>query len=296
LHGLLGRRPPATGSRRFPLYDEHDPPLTDGSTRISDRPVPEPEAALEPDAALEPEAPRPRGLDRVLLARSPVAAGIATAAVAWGLGWLLVFALTGPTPSSFAKVVAVPAAGLVAWLAWLSRRLWLPATRSHPVAAAMVAGVAAGAAVELLGWEVQTIYRADGVTMSRSLLSDLAITVPWYVLLVRSFTLVQHRRRFPLPQVLLLGAVYGLGAQLVVGGLLLDAGPGSWAVWAIIGLAGFWQLIPAYAAIVGLPAMILEGTARPDPVKGPAFLDALRPLAWLLLYLAWALLARAIGG
>src|SRR4051812_43890463 len=164
--------PPSPGDRlqEVPLYDEHDPPLTDGSTRIGDRPVPEPEAALEPDAALEPGAPRPRGLDRVLLARSPVAAGIATAAVAWGLGWLLVFALTGPTPSSFAKVVAVPAAGLVAWLAWLSRRLWLPATRSHPAAAAMVAGVAAGAAGGPLRWGGGASFPARGGGLSRSLL------------------------------------------------------------------------------------------------------------------------------
>jgi hypothetical protein len=232
----------------------------------------------------------------VLLSRSRFVSGIAAAATGWGLGWLLVFALTGPTPSTFARVVAVPAAGLLALVAYLSRRLWLPATRSRPVVAAMVAGVAAGAAVELLGWGVQTIYRADGVTVSRSLLSDLAITLPWYVLLVRSFTLVQHRRRFPLPQVLLLGAVYGLGTELVVGGLLLDVGFGSWAVWVIMGLAGFWQLIPTYAAIVGVPAMILEGTPRPDPGRAPALLDALRPLAWLLLYLVWTLLARAIGG
>jgi hypothetical protein len=220
---------------------------------------------------------------------------LVVAAAAWGCGWLLLLTLQVPSASGYARIVAVTGTGAWTLCLYALRRAWRPLAERRPVALAIVLGVAGGALVETVFWAAQRVYRVDGLATHADLLIGLAITMPWYVLLVRSFVLAQRRRRFPLAQVLLLGAVYRLGADAIVDGLLLNGVLLRRDVWTALGVAWFWQFIVIYSPVVALPAVaVAADPAPPVASDGRAWLDALRPLAWLLVYLGYVLVADLV--
>ena len=110
--------------------------------------------------------------------------------------------------------------------------------------------------------------------------------MPWYIGMVWIFVKVQEIERFPLAAVLLLGAVYEMGADGIIGGVIMPAimgTPLNLIEYLILSLlAAFWQFIPVYSSIVLPPAWVLESALQaPEPGKkhwGRAFL----PLALLL--------------
>jgi hypothetical protein len=263
-----------------------------GTGRVKvDRPAQLPRGTPLADHPTAPDRPA----DRLLTTRSPVLRVLVVAAAAWGCGWLLLLALQVPTADAFARIVAVAGAGAWTVLLYLLRRLWLPLARRRPVRVATGLGIAGGAVVETLLWAAQHTYRVQGLATHDELLIALAIAMPWYVLLVGSFVQVQRRRRFPLAQVLLLGALYRLGADAIVDRLLLDGVLLRPDVWAVLGVAWFWQFIVLYAPVVALPAVALSAEPAGDvPTPGRAWLDALRPLAWLLVYLGYVVVAEAV--
>ena len=217
------------------------------------------------------------------------------AAAVWGCGWLLLLTLQTPTADGFARIVAVAATGAWTLALYALRRRWRPLADRRPVALATALGVAGGALVETVFWATQHAYRVDGLATHPDLLIGLAITMPWYVLLVRSFVLAQRRRRFPLAQVLLLGALYRLGAYAIVDGLLLNGVLLRSDVWTALGVAWFWQFIVVYSPVVALPAIAVGADPAPAvAADGRAWLDALRPLAWLLVYLGYVLAANVV--
>ena len=258
---------------------------------MADHPV----ITADPQDASAPGRDERSLLDRLLTTRSRRLTVLVVAAAAWGCGWLLLLTLQTPTADGFARIVAVAATGLWTIAVYALRRGWWPLARRWPVAVATATGVAGGALVETLFWAVQRAYRVEGLATHPDLLVGLAITMPWYVLLVRSFVLAQRRRRFPLAQVLLLGALYRLGADAVVDGLLLNGVLLRPEVWTALGVAWFWQFIVVYSPVVALPAVALAAEPAPVPARGRAWLDALRPLAWLLVYLGYVLLAAVVA-
>jgi hypothetical protein len=224
---------------------------------------------------------------------SPWPRRIVTYGAVWGAAQLLIILLAQPTPENGALAVAVMLSGTLTYTLYNTRDSWLPRLASDPLRNAFLLGVANATALEVMIVVVEKFLGAKGVAANPNLLLDLIITVPWYVVLVRSFVQVQHRRRFPPAVVLLLGAIYELGADGFVGGFdaLLDP-----TYWLLLIFMAFWWFIPTYSALVLPPSWLIAKLPPPPPATTPAWRDALRPLLWLIPYSGYLLLLGVVFG
>jgi hypothetical protein len=156
---------------------------------------------------------------------------------------------------------------------------------------AVLLGIANAAVIETLFWATERLMGATGVAASENLLMDLVITMPWYIGMVMIFARVQNRRRFPAAVVLLLGALYEVGADGIVGGqimpLLFGEPINLLESWLFLILLAAWGFIPVYSSMVLPPAWLLERIPSGPPSASPAWLDGLKPLLWLIPYMVY---------
>ncbi len=219
-----------------------------------------------------------------------------------GLGVLwaaVLFVLTisaEPTPENKTLVVSITLSGVYTVLLAMTRRWWLPRLAAgKPLRNAMALGIFNAAVIETLFLVVQYVFGAEGVAASPNLLIDLLITMPWYIGMVVIFVRVQHRRRFSAATVLLLGALYEVGADGVVGGAFEGTifTPVSWFLLLTI---VYWEFILVYSSMVLPPAWVIETVPPPPPPEGPAWRDAVRPLYWLLPFVGYLAVVFVVGG
>ncbi len=159
----------------------------------------------------------------------------------------------------------------------------MPLLARHPLRNACLFGIFNAVAIETLFWAYERLLGASGVAASSNLLLDLIITMPWYIGMVIIFTRAQDRRRFSPATVLLLGAVYELGADGIVGGMIFGGGLFSAGAWVLLALA-VWEFIPVYASMVLAPALLIDKAPKKPSPSYPAWVDALSPLVWLIPY------------
>ena len=204
----------------------------------------------------------------------------------WGLAVLIFSVAMDPTPENFTLAVSILLSGLYTWLLFLTRDLWIQNLARKPVQNAIILGSLNAAVIEILFLVVEKAFGATGVAAHPNLLIDLLITMPWYISMVWIFVRIQRRERFPLPVVLLLGAVYELGADGIVGGYLMPTLTGSPVntieFLALLALVAFWQFIPIYSSLVLPAAWVLD---HADPAAGPekkGWLRAFFPLLLLI--------------
>lgn len=217
--------------------------------------------------------------------------------IPWAVITLTAATAADPTPENLTLFTAILTSGLYTLLLGSSRRLWRPWLAGKPLRNAALLGILNAAIIETLFLAVERAFGAKGVAAHPNLVVDLLLTMPWYTLMVITFVRVQDRQRFSASTVLLLGAVYELGADGVVGQLigfpfgdsqLLDPG-----FWALLLLLACWQFILVYSSMVLPPAWLVELAPREEPPREAAWRDALRPLIWLIpfsLYLFAALI------
>lgn len=188
--------------------------------------------------------------------------------ILWGLAFSFFVVFLEPTPENLTLAVSITLSGLYTGLLYLTRNLWVIRLSNSPVVNAILLGSFNAAVIETLFLLVEKTFGASGVAAHPNLLIDLLITMPWYIGMVWIFVKVQNEERFPLGAVLLLGAVYEMGADGIVGGMLMPAlmgTPVNLIEFLILApLTAFWQFIPVYSSIVLPPAWVLE-TA--DPVE-----------------------------
>lgn len=216
---------------------------------------------------------------------------------------LIAAAIREPTAENLTFLAAIPGSGLYTLALYATRRWWLPLLTQRPLRHAALLGIANAAVIETLFWAAERLMGATGVAASENLLMDLVITMPWYIGMVIVFVRIQNRRRFPAPVVLLLGAIYEAGADGVVGGqimpLLFGEKINLLESWIFLIVLAIWQFIPVYSSMVLPPAWVIETTPPALPPISPAWLDALKPLLWLIpymLYLAGLLIIIALAG
>jgi hypothetical protein len=231
-------------------------------------------------------APSPTGLRRAPRWQRIVVGG--------GLGWAVV-ALVGanladPAPEFAAYLIGIGGSGVLTLALLAARRWWLPRLAGpHARRNATGLGIASAAGVETLFLIGQHATGADGIAADPNLGADLLITMPWYAGMVWLFVRAQDRRRWPAATVLLLGALYELGADGLIGGVTGGTWSNPLAALALLALVAFWQFLIVYSPML-LPAAWVVGTMPPrEPPAGPAWRDALLPLAWLGPYALWAL-------
>ncbi len=224
--------------------------------------------------------------------------------VLWGLAFSFLVVFLEPTPENLTLAVSITLSGLYTGLLYLTRKLWLRRLSKSPVVNAILFGSFNAAIIETLFLLVEKVFGASGVAAHPNLLIDLLITMPWYIGMVLIFVKVQNQERFPLGAVLLLGAVYEMGADGIVGGVIMPAimgTPVNHIEFLILApLTAFWQFIPVYSSMVLPPAWVLE-TADPVERAGKKrWRRAFLPLLLLIpfsLYLILVMLAiSSFGG
>jgi hypothetical protein len=190
--------------------------------------------------------------------------------------------------------------GLYTLFLWLTRSLWLPRLENRPLRNATWLGIFNASVIETLFLIMESAFGAEGIAAHPNLLIDLLLTMPWYIMMVITFTRVQNVRRFSTPTVLLLGAVYELGADGMVSEIIgIPFGSSqllSPAYWVLMAGLIFWQFILVYSSMLLPPAWLLDRAPRPAPMPGPAWRDALRPLVWLIPFTAYLFVILLIIG
>ena len=102
-------------------------------------------------------------------------------------------------------------------------------------------------------------------------------------------------RDFPAAVVLLLGAVYEMGGDGIIGGVILPTvmgSPHNLLEFAILmPLAMFWQFIPVYSSIVLPSAWVLEAGQEEDLSRTPKIRRGFLPLLWMIPFTIYVILA-----
>lgn len=214
--------------------------------------------------------------------------------ILWGLAFSLFAVVLEPSPENRTLAVSITLSGLYTVLLFLTRKFWLPGLSRKPVTNAILLGSINAAVIETLFLLVEKAFGASGVAAHPNLLIDLLMTMPWYIGMVWIFVKVQEKERFPLVTVLLFGAVYEMGADGFLGGVIMPAVMGTPAnlieflVLAL--LAAFWQFIPVYSSMVLPPGWILENALPAQEPGKKHWLRALLPLLLLLPFTIYLLL------
>jgi hypothetical protein len=139
--------------------------------------------------------------------------------------------------------------------------------------------------VETWFWALEKLLHAKGVAANPNLLIDLLVTMPWYIGMVAVLYSSQKQCRFAWWKLALLGGLYELAADGIVGGMILSDKLG--------GLQNLWILPLAFPMFVGvyscmmLPASwLVFGEGGTPEVNEPRerIKLALKPLLVLVVY------------
>lgn len=153
-------------------------------------------------------------------------------------------------------------------------------------------GTLGAAWVETAFWAAEKLTGAVGVAASPNLVLDLLVTMPWYAAMVAVLWPVHRRFRYHWTTVALLGGLYEVGADGIVGHVLGGnlITPGYLALLFLF----YWVFVVVYAPIVLPPVWALplaDGSdVRP---RWQRMFGALSPLLPLLPY--WLVLNVLFG-
>ena len=213
----------------------------------------------------------------------------------WGLIVLILSVLLDPTPENYTLGVSILLSGTYTWLLFLTRELWIKCLIKQPIRNAILVGSLNAAVIETLFLLVEKAFGASGVAAHPNLLVDLLLTMPWYIGVVWIFVRAQSKERFPGAVVLLLGAIYELGGDGIIGGIILPTlmgfPPNFLKFLILMPLMMFWQFIPVYSSIVLPPAWILDFSSQTNPTDSPNLFKGLLPLVWMIPYLVYIVIA-----
>ena len=244
---------------------------------------------MSPNASTSP-ARRPDRISRWLVSLG----------LPWAILTLSLATISEPTPENLTLFFSILGSGIFTLILYITRRVWLPRLASKPLRNAALVGILNAAVIETLFLLMEKIFGAEGVAAHPNLILDLILTMPWYIMMVITFTRVQHRRRFSSATVLLLGAVYETGADGIVAQVIGipfgDSQLFSPAYWVLlIGLI-FWQFILVYSSMVLPTAWIVDTVPKPTEENGSIVGDALKPLLWLIPFTGYLFLVLLILG
>ena len=204
----------------------------------------------------------------------------------WGFAVLVLSVVMEPTPENFTLIVAIFLSGVYTWLLYLSKEIWLPGLSKSPIINAVILGSLNAAVIETLFLFVEKAFGAEGVSAHPNLFFDLLMTMPWYIGMVWIFVKVQKREQFSPAAVLLFGALYELGADGFIGGLIAPTFMGESAnlinTLVLLLTVAFWQFIPVYSSLVLPPTWILEAAQPGLTTDKPRWQRGFLPLLWLI--------------
>lgn len=151
-------------------------------------------------------------------------------------------------------------------------------------------GAVGAAWVETAFWAAERLCGAHGVAASANLLIDLLVTLPWYLGMLVVLRAVLERCAFRSAALALLGGLYEVGGDGIVGPFL-DGRPITSEHLALLGLA-YGSFIVVYSPII-LPAYWAVYAGR-SPCDLPTRTRAALALAPLLPLIPYALALKAL--
>ncbi|MCX6712482.1 MAG: hypothetical protein NT041_02220 [Candidatus Vogelbacteria bacterium] len=176
---------------------------------------------------------------------------------------LMVIWISGPDNNNKVVVASALTVGLLSFLFYEENRLftgWLTHQDRLRKIKFFGLGLAGAVIVETIFWFWEKALGASGVAASSNLLVDLAITLPVYFLVLLSFWFIQKYKNYSLGKVFVIGGVY----ELLVDGVL-----GGFVQWSILlgltyGLIGLPIFMVIYSLILLPPAIFLKKVSSRD--------------------------------
>jgi hypothetical protein len=160
----------------------------------------------------------------------------------------------------------------------------------------VVVGSVGAAWVEFVFWALEKVFGASGVAASSNLFLDLAITMPWYVIMLWLLFTVETRYSYSYAEILLLGGIYELGADGIFGQVLEGL--------TVSGIVLTVMVIPlfviVYSVMVLPPSFVvrkeIDELRRRRPPGTHKYWGGLLPLAGLLPFAFYIVLLLLIMG
>lgn len=182
-------------------------------------------------------------------------------------------------------------------LAWTYRDVltaWARKWAVSPRTKFIVIGSLGAAYAEYVFWQMEKIYGIEGVAANPNLGIDLLVTMPWYIMMVALLWKVQTRYRYSFTELFVLGGVYELGADGLVGSVM-DGTFSAVTIPFLIAIIPFFSLVYAVMVIPASAIMKEEvdaaRTSRP-PATGNRYQYAMLPWLGLAPYFVLAFLMR----
>jgi hypothetical protein len=218
---------------------------------------------------------------------------LAVCTAIWVLLWLynLVQGNAHDKVVGWSMFICIGATGL----AWTYRDVlaaWARKWNASPRTKFIVIGGLGAAFAEYVFWQMEKLYGITGVAANPNLGIDLLVTMPWYIMMVALLWKVQTRYRFGFVELFVLGGVYELGADGLVGSIM-EGTFSAITVPALIALIPFFSMV--YAVMVIPCSAILKDeieairSSRP-PATGNRYLYAMLPWLGLIPYFVLAFL------
>lgn len=172
---------------------------------------------------------------------------------------------------------------LCAWF-FLKRFKLLGVELKKPRRVYILVGSLMAAWVETLIWAIEKMLHAKGVAASPNLLIDLLVTMPWYIGMVAVLYSSQKQCRFNWWKLALLGGLYELGADGIVGGMIFS-GKLSLLQFPLLALA-FPMFVGVYSCMMLPASWLVFGEGGTPEVNEPRkrVKLALKPLLALVVY------------
>jgi hypothetical protein len=150
----------------------------------------------------------------------------------------------------------------------------------------LTVGLSGAIVIETVFWFWEKVIGAVGVSVSSNLLISIALTLPVYIMFLLLFWWIQKKYHYTTSEILVLGGIYQLGAETVMGTMFQGS-----LVWGLVyGTIGLPIFMIVYSAMM-LPLAMLVKMIRPTAVlrgeKRDRYLWGLLPLVGLLPFVLW---------
>ncbi len=124
---------------------------------------------------------------------------------------------------------------------------WVRKWDASPRTKFIAIGSLGAAFAEYVFWQIERLYGITGVAANSNLAIDLLVTMPWYIMMIALLWKVQTRYRYGFAELFVLGGVYELGADGLVGSVM-GGTFSAITIPSLIALLPFFSLV--YAVMV----------------------------------------------
>lgn len=158
----------------------------------------------------------------------------------------------------------------------------------------IVLGSLGAAFAEYVFWQMEKLHGITGVAASPDLAVDLLVTMPWYIMMIALLWKVQTRNKYSFAELFVLGGVYELGADGLVGSVMSGTFSAI-TIPSLIALIPFFSLVYA-VMVIPCSAILKDDLDRIRDANGPGngnrYQYSMLPWLGLIPYFVLAFLVR----